>query len=367
MGTEHRPIADGREAPSAIMPRATMDEATSEPRPMIGSWYCLPERELSAAALAAYAAAGFSHFQTLDRASVGWRPYSVEGNRRALDLCAAAGLRCHVVDARLYRGQRPYPPETAPGQAEVDAVVADYGRHPALAGYLLYDEPSPHAFPALADTIARLRARDPSASALVPLFPMHADPRFPNAFEGRDYPTYLREFVRTCRPPALAYDYYPFFDPPARWPEYLANFRIAADVAREAGLPLWYYPAIVAGPPARLAPTLGRIRLQVNLALAHGASALLHFTYRSDARAPREVVRTANREAAALLAAIGGRWPTAVDHGAAPETTVALFEAPRQALVVNRDPQVGRPIAVVVAGQPLELELPPGGGALLPL
>jgi hypothetical protein len=334
---------------------------------VIGSWYCLPERELSAAALASYAEDGFSHFQTLDLAPDGWRPYSAEGNRRALDLCAAAGLRCHVVDARLYRGQRPYRPEAAPGQADVEAVVADYGRHPALAGYLLYDEPSPHAFAALADTIARLRARDPSVPALVPLFPMHADPRFPDAFEGRDYRTYLREFVLTCRPAALVYDYYPFFDPPARMPEYLANFAIAAGVAREVGLPLWYYPAIVAGPPAGLAPTPGRISFQVNLALAHGASALLHFTYRSDARAPRGVVRAVNREAAALLAAIGGRWPTAVDHAAAPGVTVARFEAPRQALVVNRDPEAGRPIAVVVEGRRLKVDLPAGGAALLPL
>src|SRR4051794_24309685 len=120
---------------------------------LIGSWHCLPEVELSAAALAEYAADGFGVFQTLDRDGEGWRPYSADGNRRALDLCGRAGLACRVVDARISRGGRPYRLETAPPPAEVDAVAADYGRHPALAGFLLYDEPSPHAFAALAATI----------------------------------------------------------------------------------------------------------------------------------------------------------------------------------------------------------------------
>jgi hypothetical protein len=333
---------------------------------VIGSWHCLAESELSSAALAEYAEDGFTDFQTLDRSTDGWRPYSAAGNRRALDLCAAVGLRCFVVDGRIYRGERPYRPESAPSQADVDAVVADYGRHPALAGFLLYDEPSPHAFAPLAATIARLRERAPDALSLVPLFPIHDDPRFPDAFEGRDYEAYLREFVQTCRPPVLAYDYYPFFDPPARMPQYLANFAIAALVAAEAGLPLWYYPAIVAGPPAGLAPTLGRIRLQVNLALAHGASGLLHYTYRSDERAPREVVRQVNREAAALLGAIDGRWPSLVDHDAGPGATVALFERPRQALVVNRDPERARSLAVAIEGRRRALELPAGGATLLP-
>lgn len=322
---------------------------------MIGSWYCLPEAELSAGALAAYAEDGFTHFQTLDRAVGGWAPYSREGNLRALDLCAAAGLRCFVVDGRVYRGERPYRAETAPTDAEVDAVAADYRGHPALAGYLLYDEPSPHAFPALARTIGRLRERDPSALALVPMFPMHHDPRFPDAFEGRDYESYLRDFLAVCRPHVLVYDYYPFFDPPARMPQYLENFAIAARVARQAGIPLWFYPAIVAGRPARVAATLGRIRFQVNLALAHGASGLLHFTYRSESRAPREVVRRANREAAELLRAIDGRWPSAVEVGE--EAVVATFDDVR--LVVNRDPERER--------SPGDLRLPPGGAALRPL
>src|SRR3989442_8201278 len=89
--------------------------------PVIGSWHCLPESELSSAALAEYAEDGFTDFQTLDRSADRWRPYSAAGNRRALDLCAAVGLRCFVVDGRIYRGERPYRPEAAPGQADVDA------------------------------------------------------------------------------------------------------------------------------------------------------------------------------------------------------------------------------------------------------
>jgi hypothetical protein len=84
---------------------------------VVGSWHCLAEADLRPAALADYAEDGFTHFQTLDRREGGWVPYSRDGNRCALDLCAAAGLRCFVVDARLYRGERPCLPSTAPTEA----------------------------------------------------------------------------------------------------------------------------------------------------------------------------------------------------------------------------------------------------------
>jgi hypothetical protein len=315
---------------------------------MIGSWYCLPEHELSADTLAAYAADGFTHFQTLDQRDGEWTPYSRDGNLRALDLCAATGLRCFVVDARLYRGQRPYPLTLAPSDADVDAAAADYAGHPALAGYLLYDEPSPHAFPALAGTIARLRQRDPDAVALVPLFPMHDDPRFPDAFEGRAYADYMRDFVQACRPTVLAYDYYPFFDPPRRMPQYRVNFAIAREVAEEAGLPLWFYPAIVAGPPPGLEPTLDRVRFQVNLALAHGARGLFHFTYRSDRRASSDVLRAANREAATLLAVLADLDLLRVD--ARDDEVVATFSRggePTHTLTVAAHPDDDRAARLV--------------------
>jgi hypothetical protein len=264
---------------------------------VIGSWYCLPEDELSAAALAEYAEDGFTHFQTLDLVDGRWTPYSNAGNRRALDLCAEVGLRCFVVDGRLYRGERPYLPEHEPTDADVDAVCAAYADHLALAGYLLYDEPSPHAFPMLARTIARLRGRDADAIALIPLFPMHDDPRFRDAFEGRGYGEYVRQFVDVCRPDVLALDYYPFFDPPGRMLQFLENLAIV----RDAGLPFWYYGAIVAGAPAWVEPTEERIRFQVDAALDHGASGIFHFTYRSAHRAPRGVVQAVNQAVAPRL------------------------------------------------------------------
>lgn len=218
----------------------------------------------------------------------------------------------------------------------MDAVVADYRDSRALTGYLLYDEPRPRHFATLGRQIARLRQIDPGRVALVPLFPMHDDPRFPGNFEGRPYEQYLRDFVVTCRPSVLAYDYYPFMDPAARMPQFDENFAIARRVADEHGLPLWYYPAIVQG------ATIGRLRYQVNLALAHGARALLHYTYHAPDRLSDEELRTVNRETASLLAATRGLPVQEVRIEG--DRTVAVFGAgeARLRLEVNRDVEDGR-------------------------
>jgi hypothetical protein len=163
----------------------------------------------------------------------------------------------------------------------------------------------------------------------------------------------------------LAYDYYPFFDPPARLPDYLRNFAIARRVAAEAHVPLWFYPAIVAGPPAWLPPTAGRLRFQVAMALAHGARGLLHFTYCSDQRAPRDVVRQVNREAIALVRAVQGRQVSRVEHRRT-GVTVARFGDDR-ALVVNWDVERARELRLRIARRSFELALPAGAAEVVSL
>jgi hypothetical protein len=249
---------------------------------------------------------------------------------------------------------------------DVEGAKADYGAHPAFEGFLLYDEPSPHMFPILAQAIELARPH----LALVPMFPMHDDPRFPNGFEGRSYESYLREHVAVCRPSVLAYDYYPFFDPPARLPEWILNFEIAR---RVSDLPLWYYAGVCdPGPPA-VAPTAGRIRLQVNMAIAYGARAILHFTYAFADVPTRRALAEINRETVDLLEATAGLPCQAVWHseplpiGGSPppagwrvDENVSVGLLGGRLLVVNRDSEHDRTVRV----GDRSFDLPAGGAKL---
>jgi hypothetical protein len=307
-------------------------------------------------------------FQTLDRVPSGradehgWAPYSRDGNLEALRLCEEVGLRCLVVDARVYRSGRPLAPELG----DIEGAAGDYGAHPAFEGFLLYDEPSPHMYPILARAIERARPH----LALVPMFPMHEDPRFPDGFEGRSYEQYLREHVAVCRPSVLAYDYYPFFDPPARLREWILNFEIAR---RVSDLPLWYYAGVCdPGPPAA-APTPGRIRLQVNMAIADGARAILHYTYAFVDAPTRAALAEVNRETVDLLRATVGLRCEAVWHseplplGGSPppagwhvDESVSIGLLGGRLLVVNRDPDHDRTVRVGDRA----IDLPAGGAKL---
>ncbi len=338
--------------------------------------------------MARYAAAGFTHFQSLDGQDGSWRPYSPAGNARALEYCARAGIRCFVADDRIYRGDRPLPADRAPRRVDVAAALAEYARHPACAGFLIYDEPSPHAFGALAEVCAWMAEDAPEAIPLIPLFPMHADPRFPDAFEGLSYEQYLEGYLTQTGAGALAYDYYPFFDPSHRMPEYLTNFALAREVARRRGVPLWYYAGIVR-PAGADPPTPARIRFQVNLALAHGARAIFHYTYRTppgDTMGPIRMdgtvdeerwnaMRAINLETAALLDATAGWSVEAVIHSSAGDVIVeegaslALFARDRErlAFLVNREvaSEGVRKVRVQIAGWTGSAALDPGGARLL--
>lgn len=207
-------------------------------------------------------------------------------------------------------------------------------------------------FPLLAKEVEHLKPN----LCLVPLFPMHDDTRFPDGFEGRSYEQYVREHVAICRPSVLAYDYYPFFDPPARMPQWILNFEIAR---RVSDLPLWYYAGICdPGRPA-VAPTPGRIRLQVNMAIAYGARAILHFTYAFADAATRVALAELNRQALDLLEATASLRPEAVWHseplpegGQLPpagwhlDENVSVGSLGGRLLIVNRDSERERTIRV---------------------
>jgi hypothetical protein len=89
--------------------------------------------------------------------------------RQALDVAGRHHLKMWINDGRIdqYHGLKP------DWQAQVDAVVAEFGPHPALDGYFLVDEPGREQFADLGLVVTRLRQRDPTRVAYVNLLPSY--------------------------------------------------------------------------------------------------------------------------------------------------------------------------------------------------
>jgi hypothetical protein len=92
----------------------------------------------------------------------------------ALDACRAAGLKAIVSDARTSGYDWGHVDE-AKASENVASLVGEVGRHPALYGYYLRDEPGAGMFPGL-DTVAGLiREFSPGKWPYINLFPDYAN------------------------------------------------------------------------------------------------------------------------------------------------------------------------------------------------
>ena len=80
-----------------------------------------------------------------------------EQNKAILDACEKHGLKYIPYDGRVL-AHAPSDPQFA---ANLDAMIADYANHPALAGYFMGDEPGPGAFPQLGAVNQYLLKKDP--------------------------------------------------------------------------------------------------------------------------------------------------------------------------------------------------------------
>src|SRR4051812_20746903 len=127
---------------------------------------------------------------------------SVEGNRKILDLCQQVGLKAMIADQRMATSL-----DVPDARAKLDAIVKDYGDHPALYGYFIVDEPSADAFAKLGEVVAYLKTKDPKHPGYINLFPTYAAP---GAQLGTPtYEQYVDRFVELVHPHVISYDHYP--------------------------------------------------------------------------------------------------------------------------------------------------------------
>ena len=212
------------------------------------------------AVLREFAAAGFTH---------SWAGLATEADRAQLDAAQALGIKL------IYKHQD--------GPATPAEVARMFKGHPALAGYMLMDEPGAADFPGLTDQARAVLKEDPDPAhvLLVNLYPNGATHEQLGLPPYGVYADYVFKFLSEVPVNLLSYDCYPIkrLEVVPGWYE---NLAVGMQAARSAKLPLWVWIAS-AGMDLSPDPTLGSLRLQAYNNLAYGATGIEHFTYHNHA------------------------------------------------------------------------------------
>ena len=183
-----------------------------------------------------------------------------EAMSRALDTASKAGIKMIV-----------YCPEL---KTATEATVKRFMNHPAVAGYMLRDEPNRSDFPDLGEWAGRIRKTDDNHYCYLNLFPNYATEA---QLGTKTYQEYTDLFIREVPVQFISFDHYPVLGDSLRanWYE---NLEIISEAAGKAGKPFWAFALSVAHSKYPV-PTIAQLRLQVYSDLAYGAQGIQYFTY----------------------------------------------------------------------------------------
>lgn len=199
-------------------------------------------------------------------------------NHRLLDAAYARGLRVMVGDQRMptLHDWSPLLPKmkrtlTDDDRQTIAAIVADYGAHPALAGYYVDDQPSDADLDYVGAVMRELAAQDPKHPGFVNLWPM-----VPGSFPSEaSYRSYLDHFVTAAGPDVLCYNRYTFRT--SGDGDFFGNLALVRKAAFAHGLPFW--TVLQSTPHDDYRPlTEAERRWEAMQALAYGSHGILYFT-----------------------------------------------------------------------------------------
>jgi len=209
-------------------------------------------------------------------------------NLRVLDLCKANGLKAVILDSRVTDAK----PSSPNFGRDLDAVVKDFARHPALYGYFVADEPSDRDFPRLAAICEGLRKRDPKHVAYINLVPVVAGGMFggpPFRNDPKDYPAerdaytkHVENYIAQVKPTLVSYDEYDLFVGGGIRGMYFANLELIRRLAGEHRIPFWNIVLVtphVHPHGTYRDPSLDDLRFLMYTTLAYGARGMCYFTY----------------------------------------------------------------------------------------
>jgi hypothetical protein len=191
-----------------------------------------------------------------------------------LDAVHAAGMKAIVSDPRTssYEWGKV---DAAAARKNVNSLMDEVGKHPAVFGYYLRDEPSAAWFSGLETVASIVRERAPGKWAYINLFPNYATA---DQLGAADYGQYLEKFVATCHPTVMSYDHYALMDDGSLREGYWRNLEQMRSAAKKANVPFWNIVLAVAHFDYR-EPTHADIRFQAYSTLAYGGRGISYFTY----------------------------------------------------------------------------------------
>lgn len=166
---------------------------------------------------------------------------------------------------------------------DLKAIVSMAGQPPANLptnsacwGYFIADEPWGGSFPALAKTVADIRAARPGKLAYINLFPNYAPV---HAFGTTNYEDHVRHYIAEVNPDVLSMDHYPQFHPNADGRDgYCQNLETMRRHSLAAGIPFWnFFNTMPYG--IQSDPTEAQLRWQIFASLTYGAKGVMYFCY----------------------------------------------------------------------------------------
>ncbi len=190
-------------------------------------------------------------------------------NKAILDACEKYGLKYFPYDGRVLA----HAPGDPKFSENLDAMIADYRNHPALAGFFLGDEPGPGSFAQLAAVNQYLLKKEPKRLPFINLLPNYVDEKY----IGMKYNEYVDRFCSTVKPRLVCYDHYALFKGIER-DGYFANMETIRRAALKYDAEMGFIFQCTPHGTYR-DPTETDLRWQVNTALAYGCKALFYFTY----------------------------------------------------------------------------------------
>lgn len=193
---------------------------------------------------------------------------------KELDLCHTAGLQAIVSDPRVSNYDWRNVDETA-ARKSIASLVAEVGKHPAVYGFYLRDEPGAELFPGLAKVSALVRELAPGKWPYINLYPNYANAQ---QLGTASYEEHLEKFITTCQPTQLSYDHYALMDDGSLRRGYWQNLEAMRAAGKRHHLPFWNIVLTVAHFNYR-EPTAADLRFQVYSTLAYGGRGIAYFTY----------------------------------------------------------------------------------------
>ncbi|MEN8201181.1 MAG: hypothetical protein ABFS28_01210 [Bacteroidota bacterium] len=197
-----------------------------------------------------------------------------ETNLKAMDLGQQVGLKIIPVDLRLL----PFMLEqvVAIDTAAIRSIVNDYTGHPAMAAYVVRDEPHGDLFPDLRKICDVYRALDPEHEPLINVLPSYGSPTM-LGFE--DYRSYVVSYIETVEPRLFSYDFYALREGHTMYEGWYSDLAIVREETRKADIPFVVFIQSEGIDKGLRVPNRAETLWQVNTVLAYGARGVGWFCY----------------------------------------------------------------------------------------